>query len=399
MKSRLHYFLYHSDNEVSKGGLNWESPLPVHRDIPIEKNGNEIKRPFSIGDYFEAVSDFILRQGLEQILADASCDLSREISKEEIGTVNVTLEKHGQYYHPARVEIEICGERLLYVLNVAVSDPGNDLIKKEYYLLEKLNKTFQPSFLPEVYCLGHTNTKTNQKVAMFLGQWFGGFHEFHLSYDPETGKNRLKVWAPDGGVFLTDNQTANLYQQIAKILTFYYSIDTFEQILSWHHAAGDFVVSVANNDIRLGLITIRNYNSFLKNDTASGVENDGASMLEALLLFMLNMSIRIRLDRLDGVGNLIWSDDIAVKNCLLGFYEGLKYHPSGGLQEGFADVFFSDYLSGFSHLMLTNVCGSLLKQHYQNNEEIIQIQNNLKAHIQMLYSTIQSFAAHHLKPS
>lgn len=390
-KSPLNYFLYHSRNEIFRDSPNWDSPLPTERSSPGEKDGNEDKYVITIGDYFDSVSDFLLQQGLDPILADASKGLDRDVSKEAIDAIHVTLEKHGQYYHPARVDIDIYEKRLRYVLNVAVSDPGNHLIEKEYYFLKKLNKTIHLSFLPEVYCLGHTEIKTNRKVTFFLGQWFEGFDEFHLSYDPETGQNRLRIWTPHGGFFLTDSQSEKLYQQVAKILTFYYSIDTFEQILSWHHAAGDFVVSVADNDIMLKLITIRNYGSFFNKDGVSGMENDSASMLEALLLFMLNMSIRIRLDRLDGVGKMIWSNDIAVKNSLLGFYEGLKHHPGGRLQDSFSDVLFSDYLSGFNHFMLTGVCESLVDQHYQNKEEIDLIHRNLKAHIEVLYTSIQLF--------
>ncbi|MCJ7774036.1 MAG: hypothetical protein MUP22_12990, partial [Desulfobacterales bacterium] len=332
--------------------------------MPGEKIGKEPETLFKIGDYFESVRVFLISQGVDPISTYVSNELGQDISKMEIETFNVYLEKHGEFYHPARVDVEINKKLFSFVLNVAISTPGKSLVKKEFNLLKRLNKKNSPSFIPEVFCQGEMHTKQNGKVSMFLGEWFGGFHEFHISHDPEAGKNKILVWDPDGSFFLSDKKTAKLYRQAAKFLTRYYSIDTFEQILSWHHAAGDFVVSITGNNVDLKLITVRNYASMFRCDKSLGVEDASESILEALLLFLLNMSIRMRLDRLNGVGDITWSDNIAVENCLLGFYQGLKLKYLEGLQMGFADAYFNDYLSRLSRLTLYEISASAVNRLY-----------------------------------
>ena len=51
-------------------------------------------------------------------------------------------------------------------------------------------------------------------------------------------------------------------------------------------------------------------------------------MLQALLIFFLNLSIRMRLDRYDGVGDIVWADGLVVQSTLDGFFEGLALKPS-----------------------------------------------------------------------
>jgi hypothetical protein len=383
---KFNYFLYSSDNLVLKNSTNWKAPFPLTRNLQEKKSNKKPENLFRIGDYFESVRKFLTNQGLEAILAYTSKVLDKGISKNAIKAFDVYLEKHGEFYHPARVETKIYDKTFSFALNVAISTPGNNLAKKEFNLLQKLNKRHRPSFLPNVICLGEVNQ--NQNITMFLCEWLEDFHEFHIANDSADGKNKIIVWSPKGNFFLSDKKTAKLYTQTAKILTAYYSIDTFEQILSWHHAAGDFIINTTDNDIDLKLITVRKYASIFKND--GGASDDTGSMLEALLLFLLNISMRMRLDRQDGVGAVIWSGNIAVKSCPLGFYQGLeqKYHE--GLQTGFADVFFKDYLARFSRSSLYELCVSILDKFYQNDKEINIVKSNLKEHIQVLHTAILS---------
>ena len=94
-------------------------------------------------------------------------------------------------------------------------------------------------------------------MAMFLGEWFSGFNEFHLSRDPATGQGRILVWDYGAGdFFLSPEQAAGVYKEAAKILTAYYNLETFEQIFSWHHAAGDFVLKLEKGRMKVRLITV-----------------------------------------------------------------------------------------------------------------------------------------------
>jgi len=109
-----------------------------------------------------------------------------------------------------------------------------------------MNNDFPFSFVPKVYGTGEVFTKDNHYISMFLGEWFEGFNEFHISRDPADGKNKIVVWDnQQSNFFLSADQIMELYRQATMILTSYYNIETFEQIFSWHHAAGDFVLKTS----------------------------------------------------------------------------------------------------------------------------------------------------------
>ena len=80
---------------------------------------------------------------------------------------------------------------------------------------------------------------------MFLGDWFDGFHEFHLTQQADSDELAMVVW--DGATarcLLSEKQAMDLYRKTAMILTACYDPITLCQIFPWHHAAGDFVVRV-----------------------------------------------------------------------------------------------------------------------------------------------------------
>ncbi len=220
--------------------------------------------------------------------------------------------------------------KIPFVLNVAVTDVGKQCAQREYRLLKTLDTQYPDSFIPKVYAQGNVFTKMDQvETRMFLGEWFEGFNEFHMSLDPDDKKYKIIVWDHEhGNFFLTPHQTMELYRQAAKILTYYYNVETFEQIFSWHHAAGDFVLKCQKDDIELKLVTVRQYRSMYENTIVSeSIEPDSELILEALLVFFLNMAIKMRIDRLDGVGDIVWSDDVALKGILKGFFEALALKP------------------------------------------------------------------------
>ncbi|MGD8448194.1 MAG: hypothetical protein PVJ20_00270 [Desulfobacterales bacterium] len=342
----------------------------------------------SHGDYFTAVRNF-LEQGKSEIITRAvSQYMHREITSQEIKEINIFLEKHGEFYHPARIETLLRGTAIAFVLNVAISDSGKRCIQKEYGLLKQLNEDFPFSFLPKVYGRGRVSI-AGDEIAMFLGEWFKGYNEFHISLDLADQKHKILVWDDEhGSYFLTDDQTKNLYRQAARILTGYYNVNTFEQILSWHHAAGDFVLKCQDNRIDLKLITVRQYRPLFGNDRINKVP-DAELILEALLVFFLNLAIRMRLDRLDGIGEIVWSDDIAVEGTLKGFFEGLALKPPfvsipGPLMDG-----FRNHLLSCSQEDLFGLSQAMVDAYHPQSPEIPVIKKNLKRHVKILFNTIQ----------
>lgn len=342
----------------------------------------------SHGYYFTAVRNFLEKGRSEIIISAVSQHMHREVTSQEIEEIRIFLEKHGEFYHPARIETVLHGTAIPFVLNVAISDSGKNFIQREYGLLKQLDEDFPCSFLPKVYGQGCVSM-TGDEIGMFLGEWFQGYNEFHISLDPEDEKHKIVVWDHEhGNFFLTTDQATNFYRQAARILTCYYNVETFEQISSWHHAAGDFVLKCRNDSIDVKLITVRQYRPMFEND--SGNENPDAELiLEALMVFFLNLAIRMRLDRLDGVGEIVWSDNIALKGTLNGFFEGLALKPLISLfSEPLADC-FQKHLLACSRIDFLDLNLSIVETYHPQAPEVPVIRRHLKKHVDNLYNAIK----------
>jgi hypothetical protein len=378
------YFLSHKKNPVQKNSQIWNTLLPMSR----KQRKNNAGICVSYGDYFTVVRDF-LEEGRSEIITRAvSQHMHRDVTSQEIEEINIFLEKHGEFYHPARIETMLHGTAIPFVLNVAISDAGKRCIQREYGLLKQLNEDFLFSFLPKVYGQDCVSIAGNE-FGMFLGEWFQGYNEFHISLDPADEKHKIVVWDHEhGNYFLADDQAINLYRQAARILTCYYNVKTFEQILSWHHGAGDFVLKCQNNRIDLKLITVRQYRPLFEND--SGNENPDAELiLEALLVFFLNLAIRMRLDRLDGVGEIVWSDDTWVDGILKGFFESLALKPTIVSIPGPLIDCFRNHLLSCSQSDLFGLSQAMVDAYNPQSPEIPVIKKNLKRHVKVLFSAIK----------
>ncbi|QTA91275.1 Uncharacterized protein dnm_073390 [Desulfonema magnum] len=354
----------------------WKSLLPVSRN----PSGDPAEVSVSYGDYFCAICSFLEKDRFEMMAWAASQRIREEIRPEQLEKIDVYLEKHGEFYHPARIEILANGYHLAFVVNIAISDAGKDCIKKEYRLLKQLNNNFPYLFLPKIYDQTDVRINSSLTVPMFIGEWFEGYNEFHLSYDQADKKNKIRVWDTDHDhFFLSPAQAKDLYKQAAMILAAYYDIETFEQIYPWHHAAGDFVVKLhENNDIELKLITVRQYTSLVKNDNP-----DTESVLQAMLLFLLNLSIRMRLDRLDGVGDIVWADDIAAEGTLNGFFMAMTTRFPESLVAG-----FRKYLLSCTETDLADLSEAIVNTYDPMAPEVPVIKKHLKKHAAALHHAI-----------
>jgi hypothetical protein len=378
------YFLSHKKNPVQKNSQTWTALLPMSR----KQRPYDVGICLSHGDYFTAVRNFLERNRSEIITRAVSQHMHREVRSEEIEEINIFLEKHGEFYHPARIETVLHGTAIPFVLNVAISDSGKRCIQREYGLLKQLNEDFPFSFLPKVYGQGRVSI-AGDEIGMFIGEWFKGYNEFHISLDPADEKHKIFVWDYEhGNYFLTTDQSTNLYRQAARILTCYYNVKTFEQILSWHHGAGDFILKCQNNRIDLKLITVRQYSPLFENDRINK-DPDAELILEALLVFFLNLTIKMRLDRLDGVGEIVWSDDIAVVGTLKGFFEGLALKPPIVSFPGPLMDCFRNHLLSCSQSDLFGLSQAMVDAYNPQSPEIPIIKKNLKKHVKILFNAIK----------
>ena len=292
---RISFYISHSKEPVTEDSLIWHEPIPLRLDALMKHDGESL----SHAAYFRAAQRFLEANSFEVMTRALSRLLNRDVKAPDIEEIRVCLEKHGEFYHPARIETVVYQKQLSFVLNVAISETGRRIIEKEFQLLNRLNTEQPLHYLPQAYGFGRTAGSNGQNFAMFLGQWFDGYHEFHISIDPVDQKPKIMVWDDARGrFFLSAEQTKTLYAQVSKILTGYYNLESFEQIFSWHHAAGDFIVKTENEKLKLRLVTVRQYTAIFENQkntqTAPG---DPQQILQVLLIFFLNLSIPSRRSR------------------------------------------------------------------------------------------------------
>jgi hypothetical protein len=334
----------------------------------------------SYGQYFEGVTDVISRDGYGPLVHATGRQLAEDISLADIEEILIYTEKHGSDYHPARIEVVVGEVCVPFVMNVAVTARGKAWLCREFEVLQHLNSKYDFSFLPRTYFQGEALLPS---MPMFLGDWFQGYHEFHLSIDKTDGSQKLVLWDTDKGVcYLSRPQVWQIYSQAAKILTLYYDVETFEQIFPWHHAAGDFVVKTHEKSIDVRLVTARQYASMLE-------PSEGVRIHEALLFFMLNLSVRMRLDRLDGVGAVAWADDECVDATLGGAVEGLRIKEQKGIVGiGFVDAFIQ-HCSSLAKEDLSDRFHALIDACDQAAPDTPVIRDHFERHISKFYSARQ----------
>jgi hypothetical protein len=394
-KAQFSYYIPSRDNPVSPELPIWNKPLALTRDFNLSRPGHDEKPFVSIGDYFLAARLFFETGGIEYIADVANKRFEKHINPEDIEHIDIFLVKHGEFYHPAHIIVCIFEQQISFVLNVAISPAGKAHIKGEYRCLKKLNKNYPFDCLPQVYGWHEVELVNSNTIPMFLGEWLNNYHEFHISRRPRDGKNKICVW--DSGrkhYFLTEFQSLNLYTRAAGIMTGYYNLESFEQICAWRHAAGDFIVRVENEKLDLKLITVRRYapifeKSFL--DDSKHLQSSAEFILQALLLFFLNLSLKMRLDRLDGVGDIVWADDAAVQGTLIGFLNALGLKKNiPALPDTPLRCFFQ-YLSMCSKSDLRELSKSLLNRFNPDSPEIEVIKLHLDNHIDTLLEGIHNF--------
>jgi len=387
---RFSYYLYNTTTAVDDNHPVWQQLLPMSRHFTGEKESSSI----SHGDYFLCLRRFLENDDFEIISRALEVRLAKKVKPVNIREIRVCLAKHGEFYHPARVEVYSGPQPVGFVLNVALSGSGTRSIHAEYRTLKRLNTEFSLAFIPRVYGFGEAHTAGGRKIPMFFGDWLDGYHEFHVADDPSGHGRNVYAWDGDESRSLfSQDQQAEIYRQAARILTYYYNVESFEQISGWHHAAGDFIVRAEDGGVDLKLISVRRYAPHLKMtvDSETGNGPDAETILQALLLFFLNLSIRMRLDRIDGVGDLVWIDRLAVAATLEGFFEGLTLkEPISSLPDAI-DRCFAYFLSVCTAEDLGELCQSLAASLDRRAPETPIVRQNLKEHIASLSRAIEQF--------
>lgn len=386
-QQRFLYFMSDDPEPVHGNNPIWDTALPLYRNQQPRPETAPANENLTYGEFFEAVSTFIDTHLSDYILEAIFHTVNRTVVPNDISRIHIHLEKHGAFYHPARIVLLFADCRISLVVNLANSTLGKNTIKNEYDLLRQLANRTSPSWVPRVFGYDRVRIDGQRSVHMFLGEWFEDFHEFHVSKKNNPDKSGIRVWGPKKEhLFLSRNQTQSVFEQAAMVLTVYYNLETFEQITSWHHAAGDFVVCLHGDEPSLKLITVRAYRPFF-NVSEDVVELE--TILNTLLIFLLNLSIRLRVDRMNGVGDMTWVEADVVPSIFNGFFKGLVLQVENSYIPHDLIEAFKTFLLHLPEMDIRDILMGIVNQIDPKNPDLPVIKQNLDNHVETVLSELR----------
>jgi hypothetical protein len=294
--------------------------------VPLEGESEELLLPedsstgacrISYGKYLRSVAGYLSANSFRSVrkLLAGLPDFPRRLQSAK--NIELISEKHGALYSVSRLAIHFPDGVLSFAVNTAFSAEQQAFLQLEYRLLRNLSDKFGLPFLPRPFLSGKLNMEGLDRPArLFIAEWFENHHEFHLSaIRAADSAERIVVWNRDvKPFFLNSYQATELYALASRILTLCLDTRSFRQIYPWHHAAGDFIVDETRDPVSVRLITARGYRSLLPQ------KSDANEKMLGSLHFFLNLSIRMRIDRLDGTGELAWAGpDESLAGLIRGF--------------------------------------------------------------------------------
>ena len=134
------------------------------------------------------------------------------------------------------------------------------------------------------------------------------------------------------------------------------------------------------------LITVRQYEPLVHFTQTK--EHD---RLVAAIQFLLNLSLRMRLDRIDGVGEPAWLDAFAVQGAVAGFFAGLDA-KTNSLSIGPRNEFL-EILRSFDSREICDMYESLLEIYADEDQDDFRlIREKLTDHAADLRKTLHDFS-------
>lgn len=357
----------------------WNAALPTDRTSGPGDTGD-----VSVGDYFLAAERFFRDDDFQTVRNAASCLCKTPVASKDIRDIDVCLVKHGRFYHPSKVFVRLHdGRSMSLALNMAFSPEGNDTVRRECAALNMLKD--QVEGVPVVFGYKSGERLFGRVHSAFCVPWFEGFHEFHLTTDPE-GNQRTVLWDTDrGNRYLEEDDVSTLYQGVARILTDSYNLFTCEQIQPWHHAAGDFVLSTVNGKPEVRLITVRQYTSLFQ----ACPETPG-ELAEAALIFLAGLTIRTRLDRADGVGEILWARSTAVQATIQGFFESLAV-KAGKSRDAETLVLVIQAMAGqLDETDLFDYSQMIIDSYNPHSPEVGLVRQHLRVHVEECFRALKA---------
>ncbi len=353
----------------------------------------ERPHPFlTLRDYFKAIEDFLIEVQGASFIALIEELSGRATRPGSITRLLIRSEKHGALYHLASIEIVTRGgHRNKFAISTAASNEAKTWLNREYGLLKALEGKSLVPYLPKVFFKGEVRCKRSpatETLSMFLSEWFQDYHEWHLSVDKNENQQKIRIWDQKQGYrFASIEEAFEIYKQASMILTLYYDTHHFLQIYPWHHAAGDFVVNTGGEKIRVRLTTARKYEPII-----SFPEEQNINAIIAIVYFFLNLSIMMRLDRLDGIGEPAWAGHSSLRAVIKGFFQALQILDAQGRYHLGQVAYLLSVLKAFAPGEILRLFEPLLPLYRKGHPgDLSLVRANLKDHAEQLYQVIQNF--------
>ncbi len=381
---KIRWYLYESDTPLSESDITLASALPLNRDRTARPPDGSNNPSVSYGEAFRAATRFICRDEGEALSAALTRHTGRTVTADRIEAVTLRLVKHGAFYHPFLVTIAEADGPVQAVLNLAVSRAGRLLFEPEAGFLHRLTSRVGNRFLPLPLDRGPVppagDSPPHPPLGALMCEWFEDFHEFHLRKQ----KDDIipAVWDPRrGGRLLSPGESESVFCGAARILAYYIDLHTFEEIRAWHHAAGDFVIHLDHGAAEVRLITVREYRSGV-----GGRPKSDRERLSALLPCFLHLTLRMRLDREDGVGSPLLAGETAVAGAVEGFFRGISENPTRPKTDFVEDAF--DYISSVPAGDLCDITRAVVDAFPQNMPELPLFRKHRDAHAEAVFAAL-----------
>lgn len=367
----------------------------------ISLRDDDLRQPFlvgparqhsflTLGNYFSTIRNFILKEDAAQLLEVLGRMRQTTVRRADLARLCLRSEKHGAFYHIASLEIMIDHQPFKLAVTTAVHAAARNCLRREFNLMSLLAGKASTHDLPDVYFYGEQTWQqgeSKETFSLMVGEWLDDYHEWHYSLNLQNRKPGICLWDNQAGNhFLTAAEGGELIRQAAGILSRTYDTLSGRQIWPWHHAAGDFIVRCKRGTIDVKLITVRGY------DFQDFLATGDIPPQAGLIFFFLHLSIRLRLDRWDGVGELVWMNQPLVRPIIAGFLDGLMARETNGACRGGAATEFLALLQTFTEHELHDLCQPLLHFYrHENGAELAVITANLKEHLGQLHRTIRHY--------
>ncbi|HBF43864.1 MAG TPA: hypothetical protein DDW42_09630 [Desulfobacteraceae bacterium] len=364
---------------------------PCELSIPFKIAPSESHPFLVLGDYFEAIKNFILMNNGVPLVHVLGERLHRCIKIDSITKILIRTEKHGALYHLASVEIFAVGQRIKLAVSTAISEIAKTFLANEFDILKSFKRNFNFSYLPKAYYKDTIERACGSKkeiLSIMLTDWFEDYHEWHLSNDDDIKGQQICIWdLKNGRRFANKVESFEIFRQTSKILTLYYDTKDFRQIYPWHHAAGDFVVKTTGGITDVRITTARNYEPIMV-----FLSENNINPMTAIIYYFLNLALKIRLDKLNGVGKVVWAKGFSVEAATTGFFEALRIMDDGDRYHlgKVGDLLL--LLKAFTSKEIETLYYSMMDLYRLGDpEEFLSIQANLEDHVSRMHRILQAF--------